>query len=315
MASLVDHPKPRAMARAAGSVSRSTQVHRAGSQSFWLVLMAFALGHSLPVWGSANSGSEIQVDLGRSQSGLPDGWQSLRRWTLDEAKKLGAVKSLTETWPEGAPAPSDWAGRKSDWKGVLLGDLIQKSLDRLSVDERAQVDLIILHSAQGDARALIPRALLTKFPFLLAWSRGTRPTERWVSIPPKNSRSRLKSESVPLDSFFLDGVARIELASSRDRFRTALLQRRTDPIAVRGEKLFLSSCLGCHESGRAPALGAASRERLTQWSASQFLPTHSKVGGVSVISERDWNSLRSYWDAFRSESLEAAKTAVAPPSS
>jgi len=256
----------------------------------------------------AQAGHPIALQLGRQAGEGSDSWQTLRQWTMEEAKAIGPAKSLFEPWPKQIAAPWKGLEKKTEWRGVLLGDLIQKSMESLSADDRAQVDLIILHSsgADGGARALIPRALLTKFPLLLAWAREGKNTESWVLIPPKTSRPKIQTENVPLDSYFLRGVEKIELASSRVRFRSALLSRRTDPIAMRGEKLFLSSCLGCHESGRAPAFTSVQRDRLGQWSSREFAPAHSRVGGVPPVNDRDWNSLRSYWEAVRTEAIEAA---------
>ena len=304
------------------------------SASLAVALSFAALGTAAPVsWAEgaplANSPLLPQraLEIGRRTLG-GSGWKALKSFSLLEVRNLGPAKTLLESWPGnlmGGQTPQ--SGRKQEWKGVLLSDVIQSALDGMLVEERAQVDLIVLHSSTGDARALIPRALLKKFPFLMAWSREGRALGALTAIPPQSSQARIQAEGAPLESFFLENVGRIELASSRERFSSSILRRRTDPIAVRGEKVFLNSCLACHESGRAPLLTGAhpvsvapaslpsggeqvksSPSHLTALDSKAFSPLHRTVKGTPALNDRDWQSLRSYWEAVRTEALEAGQS-------
>ncbi len=271
----------------------------------WLGLLVLGVLQVLPLIRMSHASDATApgaIEVGRHPQGQ---WQTLRVLTADEIRKLGSLKTLSEVWPG--------AIRKSVWQGALVSDVIQKALDSMTVEERAQVDLVVLQAGEGPQaqRALIPRALLKNFPFLLASMKDGKPSiEGWVSIPPQSSRSKLQAEGLPIESYFLQKVSKIELANSWDRFSSVILKRRTDPIAVRGERVFVSSCLACHESGRAPSLqGTAPVNSVSTVAARlsptfgsvEFKPLHRTVHGAPTLSDRDWQSLRSYWEAVKAQ--------------
>jgi cytochrome c len=71
------------------------------------------------------------------------------------------------------------------------------------------------------------------------------------------------------------------------------LKRRTDPSAVRGEKVFMESCLSCHAGGMGPTV-------------QQIIPgirkrEHRFMAGYQRLTEKDQLSLENYLDAFVSE--------------
>jgi hypothetical protein len=259
----------------------------------------------------------VRLEVGHKVQGQ---WLSLKILQESDVKSLGSLKSLNEAWPG--------TQRRSAWQGYLIADVIQKALDQMTVEERAQIDLVILQAGEGDGaqRALLPRALLKNFPFLLATLRdGKSSAKGWVSVPPLASRSKLQAEGLPIESYFLENVSRIELANSKERYKAAILLRRTDPIAVRGERVFVSSCLACHDSGRAPRFegsGRATTATNTQpatsvistvashlsnsLSPNEFKPLHKTVPGTPSLNDRDWQSLKSYWDAVKVQPSEGS---------
>jgi len=268
-------------------------------------------------FADATSGAPWRLEVGHKVHGQ---WQSLKVLQESDLKSLGSLKSLNEAWPG--------AQRRSSWQGYLIADVIQKALDQMTVEERAQIDLVILQAGEGDGaqRALLPRALLKNFPFLLASLRdGKNSAKGWVAVPPLASRSKLQDEGLPIESYFLESVSRIELANSKERYKPAILIRRTDPIAVRGERVFVSSCLACHDSGRAPrfdgnanspantpsqsvasAISTVASHFSNTLSPSEFKPLHKTVPGTPSLNDRDWQSLKSYWDAVKVQPPEGS---------
>lgn len=298
--------------------SKRVRIQFAVALAAWPVFGGVALGVR-PVCAETAQSATWHLEVGHKVKGQ---WQSLKTLQESDVKSFGALKSLNEAWPG--------TQRKSSWQGYLIADVIQKALDQMTVEERAQIDLVILQTGEGDGaqRALLPRALLKNFPFLLATHRdGKNSAKGWVSVPPLASRSKLQSEGLPIESYFLESVSRIELANSKERYRAAILLRRTDPIAVRGERVFVSSCLACHDSGRAPrfegsgeVISAAASQASTPASAistvashfsstlspTKFKPLHKTVPGTPSLNDRDWQSLKSYWDAVKVQPPEGS---------
>jgi hypothetical protein len=135
------------------------------------------------------------------------------------------------------------------FSGVLLADLMERALEKLSPDERAKLDLLILVDAKG-GRGYLPRAFLKKYRFLLAQDRGES-----VSVVPWDSEPAILREGVYLEPFFRRGLREIVLTSYQTQFPTLLLRTRSDPGAIRGEKFFVKNCASCH-SQTPPAQGA-----------------------------------------------------------
>ena len=177
------------------------------------------------------------------------------------------------------------SGKVKHWRGVLLSDWVDRALDQLSPDNKAQVDLVILHGAKGET-ALVPRSLITEFPVMLA----TRKDEYSVVIP-WTSKPRIKKEELPLESYFVSPLVKIELTSYRHEYGSLFLKRRTDPFAMRGEKIFIQDCMACHGASQAPAL--KTRELASV--------DHPKMKGIPALSERDHEALKSYFAAYRVE--------------
>jgi hypothetical protein len=180
-----------------------------------------------------------------------------------------------------------------EYEGPLLSAVLDHALEALPAPDRARFDLIVLHG-RGGKRALIPRALVVKFPILLALNHEQAP----VSVAPLSSHSRLLKEGVPPGTLYLEGVERVECANSRDRFGALYLKRRTDPSAMRGEKLFVQNCLACHAAGQGPG-----PEKITAPAeGGGALPArHSAVAGYAELSSRDLRALQSFLTAYHSE--------------
>ena len=183
------------------------------------------------------------------------------------------------------------------WDGYLLSALIEKSWTGLSVDQRATVDLIVLKGRDG-VRAAIPRVIVDKNPMILALKRkgqdvGTRGPV--YSVVPWTSQSKLKQEPLPFDRYFIAGVDQVELTNSKTVYGSYFLNKRSDPRAVRGERLFVQACMGCHDSS-----AQAAKKREYALSLAKGVE-HKTAVGLPHFTETDQKALQSY---FKVLSLE-----------
>ncbi len=217
--------------------------------------------------------------------------QDLKSWTLSELSKFKKMESR-----EKDPV----SGKLVKWKGVLLSNVIEGVLGDLSPENRAHIDLVVLKGGAG-SRALIPRSMITKYPVMLALQTRTPDADLSIqsrgpiySVVPWSTKPKILDEGLPLENYFIPNLERIELTSYKDRFSSLYLRRRTDPSAMRGEKLFVQNCVSCHAEGDAkvykfaqidPSVGVA----------------HPAMKAVLKLSEKDKKSLISYLNAYKVE--------------
>ena len=232
--------------------------------------------------------------------------KELRSWTL------GDLESLKKT---GSREKDPHSGKMVKWEGVLLSHLIEKTLAHLPNEERAQVDLVVLKS-KSNKKALIPRALVNKYPILLAFRssseagrdsfEGRGPV---FSVVPWSSKPKILQEDLPLENFFLPQITQIELTNYRNQYSPLFLKRRTDPSAMRGEKLFVQNCVTCHADGAAKPMSVmvtAMMDANLNSSAKQnrfnFINLdHPNTGVTLKLTDRDRKSIIRYLDAHHSE--------------
>ncbi|MFZ9596242.1 MAG: hypothetical protein ACO3A2_09210 [Bdellovibrionia bacterium] len=215
--------------------------------------------------------------------------QELQAFTLSELAHLKKTQSQ-----ERDPVH----GKMVKWKGVLLLSVVEKALDQLSAESRAQIDLVVLKGAQG-SRALLPRSILTKYPVFLAFTQDSPFSDRGplYSIVPWSSRPRIVEEGLPLGTYFVPQVERIELANSHDQFGELYLKRRTDPSAMRGEKLVVQNCVSCHQPGETRVFQFSELSRLS-------LGGHPQGNSVFQVNEKTKKSISSYLNAYQAEKAE-----------
>lgn len=175
-------------------------------------------------------------------------------------------------------------GKLAKWDGVLISKLLDKVIGNLPLESRAQIDLVVLSSRSGKT-AYIPRALITKYPMMLAAT-----GDSVHSVVPWTSSPRILKEGLPLDSFYLSEVTQVELTNYKEKFKSYLLKRRTDPSAMRGEKLFVQNCMNCHANTMSDVISHPLR-----------LDPHPTGFFTSKLTDRDRKSLSRYAEAHRSE--------------
>ena len=252
-----------------------------------------------PVLRAAGGESEDRLVAVWAESGHN---QQLGSWTPADLSKFRKRVSR-EKDPE--------TGKLVRWEGVQLATFLDKVLNSLTVEQRAQIDLVILKGASGE-HAVIPRALVSKYPLMLALP-GSEAMESQqkgtiYSIVPWTSHPKILSEDLPLKSYFVPRLFRIELTSYRDRYSPFFLKRRTDPSAMRGEKLFVQNCVTCHSSSKTP-LAFMIEESTLQKLSSAGHPGGEKGSdkGSSRLSPKDWQSIGRYLNAYKQENPSNSK--------
>jgi hypothetical protein len=224
--------------------------------------------------------------------------QEIVQWTVSDLAQLKGVKKLSSR--EKDPL----IGKVFKWEGLSLSSLVDRALETLPLESRAQVDLIILKNAAGD-RAQIPRSLIAKYPFLLVFHRFPLEIKETrgplYSVAPWSSKPRILSEGLPLQKFFVPQLSKIELTSYRDQYSLLFLKRRTDPSAMRGEKLFIQNCTHCHNDSNGVRF---SNERSMTRFESDGHPSHS----IDLkLTERDRKSILRYFHAHELENQTDSK--------
>jgi hypothetical protein len=217
--------------------------------------------------------------------------QDLRAWEMPELARL--KRSI-------AREKDPRTGKVVKSEGFLLSQFVEEILEKLPIESRAQIDLIVLKGANGQ-QALVPRALMIKYPLLVAIHSDqlSRQVHGPLSIVvPWTSRPKIQNEELPLESFFVSGLNQVELTNYRHQFGGLFLKRRTDPKAMRGEKLFVQSCAGCHESGRSQSpfsIGQVGQ-------AKHFVEKGHPAGGFGFhMNERDRGAILRYAEMLQSE--------------
>lgn len=224
--------------------------------------------------------------------------RSLRAWTLEDLFSLAPISSH-----EKDPV----SGQLAQWKGVLISKWIEKELSELPLEQRSEVDLLILKNQRGE-QAILPRHVVKAFPVMLAWEKDRKTFSDkdqgfTVVLPWSSNSQKMMRGNLPWSAYQISGVSEVQLTSYQARFSNLLLKRRTDPAAVRGEKMVVENCVSCHASGRAPSLTELSpnASNLPQ----QVTQGHARGGGPK-LNGRDLRAFISYLVQYQSENQSAA---------
>ena len=226
--------------------------------------------------------------------------RTLRSWNQGDLKALK---------PQARSEKDPRSGQSVLWKGVLLQEIVDKSMEALPLEMRAQVDLLVL-TGRGGAQTVMPRSVVVKYPVLIAWEKGAQPMDQVQTVAPWTTRPRILQEGLPVESYFVPELERVELTNFRERYQGLFLRRRTDPVAMRGEKLFVQNCVGCHASqlGSGLTISALTQETRARTLASQGHPPVR--GGVPRLNPADRRYLVSYLAAYRGESQSSGQPIV-----
>lgn len=239
------------------------------------LLFCFFYSAAPPSWAQK---SQIRV-FWNSDVGLKE----LKSWSLE----LGRVKQKIKIAREKDPITL----QNFQWKGVLLSQVLDRILDELSLEENAQVDLVVL-KGRGGHQALLPRSFLTKYPVLLSFERNGKSLSEpgFQSVVLSTEHPKALRENLPIEKFYLSGIQELELSNYRKQFRNAFLKQRTDPIALRGEKHFVQNCLSCHSIDL-----KWSHPTSENFWLDRLKGKHQSTRSQNSFDERDWRALGVYF--------------------
>ena len=226
----------------------------------------------------------------------------LKYWSLDDLTRLKKMQ-MREKDP--------LSGKVVQWEGVVLSHLVDSALEKLPLESRAQVDLVILKGGGGD-QAIIPRSFINKYPFLLAyrWSSGASGAHQQAlgplySVVPWTSKPGVFNEDLPIEKYFVKSLTKVELASYRELYGLLYLKRRTDPFAMRGEKLYVQNCVSCHQESSSQGPTSLLSEEKTQRFVNEGHPPMTAM--PLRLTDRDRRSVLRYFEAYRGENLVPAQ--------
>lgn len=210
--------------------------------------------------------------------------KELKSWTY-----LELAQWKTKDIVQSSPALS----KNSSWEAIRLDALIEIALLELSLKEQSKVDFLILKNRKNQ-RITIPRWFVKKYPVMLATGKGKVFKEfldlknkgPFHSIVELTNFSQMQSERVPVLNYFLNEVATIVLANQKDYYRSFFLKERGDPLAVRGEGVFIRACLNCHTDGKVRSIDPSE---------------HKRVAGLPPFNRLDQLGLKRYFRDFMRE--------------
>lgn len=206
----------------------------------------------------------------------------------DLAKRKQA--SLTEIDPE--------SKKSSLFKGVSLSQLVDEATKPLTAADRSHIDLVILKGKTQTA--LMPRAFLVKYSAIqLALTQDGKniATIGPRVVLPATSNAKIQKESILLDPLFVSDLESVILTSYQFHYANLFLKKRSDPAAMRGEKLFVQNCVTCHQQGVNKSFEGVEK--------------HREVSGASglsnILEPKQLRSLTSYIEAYRGQEPAQAK--------
>ena len=208
-----------------------------------------------------------------------------------EASFSGELRFFLESQAKLVPLASPTLGTETS-----LGKLVDGALSTLVLPERSQVDLLVIKTKDG-SEVFLPRFLVHRHSFEVR----TDNAQGLQVVAPDNIESRLEKEGFAASSLSASRVDSVQLTSFKNRFGAYLLTNRSDPSSVRGEKIFLQRCVGCHQGGtlggKTPqiksllqSMDPKANPGLIGW----FSQRHSGKAAAPGLSISDARALESY---------------------
>lgn len=203
-------------------------------------------------------------------------------------------------------------GASQSWDAFSLGEWIDQLLGQISVETRSEVDLVFFEEAQG-RRVALPRAFLRKYPEIAL---GVRQSDlkslpvgvalaQWTPLFPWG-RDKFVKEGLSSGLYSGLSVRTIILGNSKSKFSGWVLKRRTDPLAVRGEGVYLQTCVTCHSTEGSPRIADT---------GNAWVGKHSRLFSPKQglnLEDRDYRSLVRYLDALNLEKRQSGAESASP---
>lgn len=189
------------------------------------------------------------------------------------------------------------------FQGISLSALVDEATKTLSAADRSTTDLVILRTRKGTEISL-PKAFLVKYPQIqIAFKRNAIALgdEAPRVILPASSNAKIQKENILLEPMFISQLASVTLTSYERRSSAFFLKRRTDPAAMRGEKLFLQNCNSCHSQVEAVLTHLTAAEKIEKVAQGEHPVVPGNHGFKSLFDKKALRSLVSYLAAFRLE--------------
>jgi len=174
---------------------------------------------------------------------------------------------------------------KVQWSGHSLSEIVEKASQTLTPAEKSGIDLVVLVNEQGK-EVFVPRAFLVKYPRIILSTRV---------VLPKQMQPKILKEGLQLELLELEGVSKILLTSYQERFGFFKLTKRTDPAAIRGERLFLQNCVFCHSKEKSLTVN---EDQLTL----SLSKTSHPVFLMSKLEKKEIRSIGRYLGEFLKQS-------------
>jgi len=223
--------------------------------------------------------------------------KQLKSWTLTELLNWKLDQKREKVPQESSVAL---------WEGVDFNKLIDVALEGVTLHERGEIDLVLL-KGQDNKVITVPRSFIRKFSFLLAIKKNgkplTAPYAPFFSVVPVSSLSagdkrKLDEEIYPLHLFSVTGIKEITFTRVQDQYGSLFLRRKTNPLALRGERVFVWNCNTCH------AMDKVSPD--PRWSkaieSSELFKTHKNKGLILPDFNRlDRLGLIAYFEQHQKE--------------
>ncbi|MGE0614212.1 MAG: molybdopterin-dependent oxidoreductase [Bacteriovoracia bacterium] len=200
----------------------------------------------------------------------------------------------------------DAAGKSQRWEGLQLSALINEAMEKLTLVQKSEVDLVIFKHTDGQETS-VPRWFIQKYGLLLAFWRngeGLGPANGGpvVVLPWSTHGAAIGKEVLPIERYTAAGIREIELTNYRVCVDAGyFLKRRTNPVVVRGEKTFLQTCMGCHLGKPLPAMAdmqkTFSPEGVARW--------HAQEKRLPAWSTQDYQGLQLYMKEVLGDAVAA----------
>lgn len=247
-------------------------------------------GILLSFLGVADVAAALQIAWERPNSPAP---QVLKEYAVTdlEARKLVSI-SENDPLAKGAPA---------QFSGLSLATLVDEATKGLTAADRSDADLVVLKTRAG-REVLMPKAFLVKYPQIQVSFRKNGQSlgaDGPRVVLPATTNAKIRKENVLLEPMFVSELAAVTLSSYEKRYGMFILKKRTDPAAMRGEKLYLQNCVACHRQPDAAGSVIGSTERIKSVTEGAHPTIPGNPGFKSIFDKKSVRSLESYLEAFR----------------
>ncbi len=194
----------------------------------------------------------------------------------------------------------------SRFQGLSLSLLIEEATKTFTATDRSDTDLVVLKSRAG-REVLMPKAFLVKYPQIQIAFKKDGQSLGAVSprlVLPATTDSKIKKENMLLEPMFVSELGSVTLSSYERRYGAFFLKRRTDPAAMRGEKLFLQNCVTCHTQPAVAMAALTSSEKVQKVAQGEHPNVPGNHGFSQIFDKKAIRSLVSYLEAFRFQTAQ-----------